>query len=280
MARREVEEDSGIEGGWINTFADLMNLLLCFFVLLFSMSSVDTDKYEALITSLSSSINVFDAGSSAMGDGTFVSSGTDQLVSISEYYNEFEKEGSATQEVKDNDDQGKPADTEDKSKAIEQAKAQQQAKTEELYGEIVDKAKEKNVIDIINIKMDENRQYVKILLKGAVLFDSGKADIRPEAKPILNKLSDILRRYSKQKIEIEGHTDNVRTTGTKYADNMDLSYFRAKSVYNYFIYDKKLEGKMFRSSARGSYFPIGDNKTESGRAKNRRIEIIIYPTDM
>ena len=49
MARRKAEEPASIEGGWINTFADLMNLLLCFFVLLFSMSTVDADKYELFV---------------------------------------------------------------------------------------------------------------------------------------------------------------------------------------------------------------------------------------
>ena len=52
MARRKAEEPASIEGGWINTFADLMNLLLCFFVLLFSMSTVDADKYEQIVKTI------------------------------------------------------------------------------------------------------------------------------------------------------------------------------------------------------------------------------------
>ena len=61
MARKK-EEPQSPEGGWINTFADLMNLLLCFFVLLFSMSTVDADKYEQLVTSMTESINIFSGG--------------------------------------------------------------------------------------------------------------------------------------------------------------------------------------------------------------------------
>lgn len=91
MARKKKKaEQEGISAGWINTFADLMNLLLCFFVLLFSMSTVDADKYEQLVTSMTERINIFDGGGAAVGEGAFVSSGTDQLVSISEYFNEYE----------------------------------------------------------------------------------------------------------------------------------------------------------------------------------------------
>ena len=75
--------------------------LLCFFVLLFSMSTVDADKYEQLVTSMTESINIFDGGGKAVGEGAFVSSGTDQLVSISQYFNEFENSGEDTQEKQD-----------------------------------------------------------------------------------------------------------------------------------------------------------------------------------
>ena len=68
MARKKKKaEQEGISAGWINTFADLMNLLLCFFVLLFSMSTVDADKYEQLVTSMTERINIFDGGGAAVG---------------------------------------------------------------------------------------------------------------------------------------------------------------------------------------------------------------------
>lgn len=90
----KIEEDEPADtGGWINTFADLMNLLLCFFVLLFSMSTVDAQKYEAVVKSMSESINIFDGGGESIGQGPFIDSGTDQVVAISQYFNEFESSG-------------------------------------------------------------------------------------------------------------------------------------------------------------------------------------------
>ena len=68
MARKKKKaEQEGISAGWINTFADLMNLLLCFFVLLFSMSTVDADKYEQLVTSMTERINIFDGAVLLLG---------------------------------------------------------------------------------------------------------------------------------------------------------------------------------------------------------------------
>ena len=133
MARRKVEESSGGGAGWLATFGDLMNLLLCFFVLLFSMSTVDADKYEAIVTSLSSSIDIFDGGSPSVGEGAFVSSGTDQLVSISEYFNEFEHTG-------EDDNASNDADSDEKTeeqKIMEQyLKEQEQAKKRKSRGNV------------------------------------------------------------------------------------------------------------------------------------------------
>ncbi len=101
MARKRQEEPDSIEGGWMNTFADLMNLLLCFFVLLFSMSTVDADKYEQIVASFSERINIFDGGGSAVGEGAFVSSGTSQKVTVEQFFNEFEENGSNPSQTED-----------------------------------------------------------------------------------------------------------------------------------------------------------------------------------
>ena len=102
----KIEEDEPADtGGWINTFADLMNLLLCFFVLLFSMSTVDAEKYEQVVKSMSESINIFDGGGQSMGQGPFIDSGTDQVVAISQYFNEFESTGDDAEATEDQSNQ-------------------------------------------------------------------------------------------------------------------------------------------------------------------------------
>lgn len=292
MARKKRQEDAPDTGGWINTFADLMNLLLCFFVLLFSMSTVDADKYEQLVTSMTERINIFNAGGDAVGEGAFVSSGTDQLVSISEYFNEFENSGNESQKTKDqttNQDgtqnQGsqskgdKPLD-DDKASSTEEEIAKQQAaidqaKAQELYGEVSEEASAKNVDDEININIDKKNQYVQISLNGALLFNSGDAAIKKNMMPLMSKVGDILTKYKDHRIKIEGHTDNVPISG-KYENNMMLSTARANTVFMYLKDVKKMDPEVMEISGMGEYAPVAKNTTSKGRARNRRVEIKIY----
>ncbi len=86
MAKRKAEDPPKGSPAWMATFSDLMNLLLCFFVLLFSMSSVDANKWEEVVVSLTSAFSVFDVGSQAIGEGSLVGVGTEQLSDLDEYY--------------------------------------------------------------------------------------------------------------------------------------------------------------------------------------------------
>nr|MBP3598246.1 flagellar motor protein MotB [Eubacterium sp.] len=270
MAREKKEEESSISGDWINTFADLMNLLLCFFVLLFSMSTVDADKYEELVTSLSESIDIFDGGGKAVGEGAFVASGTSQKISMEQYFNEFENSG---QNVESQDESSEVTDEEKYQKRMAD---ELKKRTEELYEEISDKAAAKKIQDMINVNMDEQYQYVQISLNGAILFDSGSDQIKKSALPILSKVGDILKIYDSHMIKIEGHTDNIPISGGKFANNMWLSTARATQVFEYFVNKKDLSPETLETTGRSEYEPVASNKTEKGRAKNRRVEIKIY----
>ena len=89
MAKRKQEEAPKGSPAWMSTFSDLMNLLLCFFVLLFSMSTVDADKFQQVIASLQSSISILPAGGSSIGEGEMISAGVRQLEFMDSYYNEI-----------------------------------------------------------------------------------------------------------------------------------------------------------------------------------------------
>lgn len=270
MARKKREEPKSIEGGWINTFADLMNLLLCFFVLLFSMSTVDADKYEQIVASFSEKINIFDGGGDAVGEGAFVSSGTSQKVSVEQYFNEFENSGAKPDETQDTAEDAEATDFEEKQKQL------LKQKTEAIYEEVSQLASNKKIEDTINVNMDEKYQYVQISLNGAILFDSGSADIKRSAVGVLSNVGDILKIYDKNLIKIEGHTDNVPISSGRYKDNMWLSTARATTVFQYFVDQKGLTPETLEAAGRSEYDPVAPNNTEKGRAKNRRVEIKIY----
>ena len=86
LARRKEEQSSTGSPAWMATFSDWMNLLLCFFVLLFAMSTIDEDKFEELVASLSASFGVLDGGSTSVIEGTLISAGVDELNDLNEYY--------------------------------------------------------------------------------------------------------------------------------------------------------------------------------------------------
>lgn len=279
MARKKREEEKGIEGGWINTFADLMNLLLCFFVLLFSMSTVDADKYEQLVTSMSERINIFDGGGNSVGQGPFVTVGTKQVVALSQYFNEFATSGSSDE--KENSNQNSELGTQpiDESieKKVEEKKAEEQKKkAEAIYKDVSEAARKSNIEDEITINTDKNNQYVQISLNGGILFDSGQAALKGSAKSLLNKVGDILKMYEQHMIKIEGHTDDVKITGGMYRSNRWLSTARATEVLDYLVDKKNLEPSSLEASGLGEYYPIASNKTAKGRAQNRRVELKIY----
>ena len=96
MAKKEKEEIK--TDGWKDTFSDLMNLLLCFFVLLYSMSNVDQVKYAELVASLSNSFSIFSGGEKAVGDGQLVSSGASQLNNLDDYYSDMGKASESEKE--------------------------------------------------------------------------------------------------------------------------------------------------------------------------------------
>lgn len=268
LARKKEKQAPKGAPAWMATFSDLMNLLLCFFVLLFSMSSVDAEKFEQVVASLSSSFSIFEGGSAGIGEGTVISNGIVQLDNIGSYFDQVEKE---------NDDSSGNESKDPYEEYKEQLKQEQEQISEELYDAITGLVEKNKLEQYVTVGMDENFQYIKISMYGAILFDSGKAEIKNDAKPILSKIGDILKVYDDYLIKIEGHTDNVPVTnGTTYKNNLWLSTARASNVWEYMTEVKKLDPKTLESSGRSEYDPVADNSSEEGRRKNRRVEFKIY----
>ena len=146
--------------------------------------------------------------------------------------------------------------------------------SEELAEKIEEALSESVMSDKVDVEF--NSDYVLLTLNGAFLFDSGKADIKQDAIPVLNKIGVLLTKYADSDIEIEGHTDSVPLNGGRYENNDVLSSYRALAVFNYLKENAALDPGTLKHSGRGEYIPIADNSTPEGRAKNRRVEIKIY----
>ena len=261
MAKKKQEEQAPGSPAWMATFSDLMNLLLCFFVLLFSMSSVDEKKFEEVAASFSQTFSVFSGGALSIGDGILISNGVSQLNELDGYIN-------STGKVSESEEEN------DFSDAFEQVEAEKMEESEELAENVSEALSEAGMEDMV--EMDFTSQYVQLTLNGALLFDSGQAVLSESAYPVLDQLGVILEKYSESIIEIEGHTDSVPIKSSKYPSNNELSDDRALSVFYYLIEHTNLDPTMIKHSGRGEYVPIADNATPEGRALNRRVEIKIY----
>jgi chemotaxis protein MotB len=126
------------------------------------------------------------------------------------------------------------------------------------------------------VEIDFNAEYVQLNLSGAILFDSGKADLISNAVPIIDKIGKILETYEKNIIEVEGHTDNVPIHSARYENNEVLSMYRALAVTERLRDNTSINPKYIKFAGRGDYVPVADNDTAEGRARNRRVEIKVY----
>ncbi len=274
MAKRKVEESGGGEASWLNTFADLMNLLLCFFVLLFAMSTVDADKWDQLINSMQNSFSILSSGGSTVGEGMLIASGISQLELLDEYF----KENTNSSEAEEQEPMDEMESTQPESEPVEDLKEELEEaglkESEEMAQQIEQELTKQQITEQVEIDVDA--QFVKLTLNGALLFDSAQSQIREDALPLVDKLSMILEQYSDNLIYIEGHTDNVPISNAKYENNDLLSAYRAFAVKDYIIEVTALDAGRIRATGCGEYNPIADNSTPEGRARNRRVEIKIY----
>ena len=121
---------------------------------------------------------------------------------------------------------------------------------------------------------------VSVLLPGAILFDSGQTTLRPQSKAALEKIADILKTSAAGEIvRIEGHTDNdpVLKQKDKYKSNWELSAARAAAVLHYMVEECEVSPTRVYIAGFGQYQPLADNKSKTGKAKNRRVEFVIVP---
>ncbi|WP_026508761.1 OmpA/MotB family protein [Butyrivibrio sp. MC2013] len=294
MKKREEEPPKG-SPAWVGTFGDLMNLLLCFFVLLFSMSTMDAAKFEEAAASFASAFSIFNGGENALGKGALVGDGVSQLNALSAYTSSMgnaasgeaedmteaqegdqsmSEDGTSEQSQNANSDARAEVEQEQMEASKEMAEAiegdLQQGMTEEELAELT---AEEVISDVI---LDYSSQYVELTISGSLLFASGKATISEDAYPVLDKVGQVLESYAGGTIEIEGHTDNVPIHNSSFSSNDELSSARALSVFYYILEHTGIDASNIKHSGRGAYVPVADNSTEEGRSRNRRVVIRIY----
>jgi chemotaxis protein MotB len=234
MADFNMDDDDAGGSEWLATYGDLVTLLLCFFILLFSMSTVDNKKIRQAISSLNSM--------GIMGQSGNVTENVGDTISNLDIYNAIE--------VKEEMD--------------------------DIYTKVKEVVDSKGLAE--DVQVEKVGPGVLLRFKDEILFDPGQADLKINAKNILQRLGEILRTHNKN-IRIEGHTDNVPISTSRFRSNWELSAARAISVVKYFTeelpVEQMIDPKKFEVSGYGEYHPIAPNDSAQNKQKNRRIEITI-----
>jgi len=128
------------------------------------------------------------------------------------------------------------------------------------------------------VSLDLDERGLVITLADNILFDSGKAKIKEDAYPVLDKIIKVIKdKAGSKNIGIEGHTDNVPIKYSGWKSNRELSTARANNVYHYLVKVGGLDPSRLTTMGYGEFRPIASNDTAQGRAKNRRVEIVILP---
>ncbi len=247
MVKQKAEEPKKGAPEYMSTYGDFVTLLLCFFVLLFAMSTVDAKKFEAIASSLAGnpvSINTA-GGKDTVKD--LLGSGLMQMPSIVV-----------------------------NKKATSNEIARQQQAMEELKSMSSDLKTyfaENNVAEQIQVEIRDNQ--LVLTFEEGVLFDSGRANLKQASISILDIVATELLKFPNCMLNIEGHTDNVPINTIQFPSNWHLSAARAVAVGSYFMDDKGFPRNSVAAIARGEYVPVASNDTPEGRAKNRRVEIYV-----
>lgn len=162
---------------------------------------------------------------------------------------------------------------------LQKARVEEVQKTSKTYEEMLEKMK--NEISQGQVTISELKGKLTVNMVDAILFDSGKAEVKPAGLAVLQKVIDILKTVKDKAIRIEGHTDNVQISGAltrKYPTNWELSAARAVNVTRY-LQQQGIDPGVLSAVAYGEFHPVAGNDSEEGKARNRRIEIILVPKE-
>lgn len=231
MNFEEVPEESAEGAAWMATFADLMSLLLTFFVLLLSFANMDVVRFRVVLGSVRDAFGV-----------------------------QFEH----------------PGEMEAVSTNIMQIASDESSKNIQIIEDIATLEKVKEAIKEAGLEglmeAELSERGIVIRIKGQILFESGAAELRPDAPDALAPVVKLTATMQHQ-LAIEGHTDDRPIKTKRFPSNWELSTARAVATMRYLL-DHGLDANRVNVSGYASMRPIGDNKTAEGRAANRRVEFV------
>jgi chemotaxis protein MotB len=231
---------------WLLPYSDLLTLLLALFIVLFAISSVDAQKFSDLSRAFNKAL---DGGTGVFEHPSPLPEGV-MVETDPEKFDGKEEEGK-----------------EESNPELEELKKVQEKM--EVY------IKDSHLKTKINTSLTE--EGLLLTIRDNVLFDSGVAVVRKSDEKIAKEISELLVMDPPRNIIISGHTDNVPISNAEYESNWELSVMRAVNFMKLLQDNKELKPEWFSAKGFGEFKPVSSNATDSGREKNRRVEILIMP---
>jgi chemotaxis protein MotB len=277
---------------WMGTFADLMSLLMCFFVLLLAFSEMDVLKFKQIAGSMKFAFGVqnklevkdIPKGTSVIAqefrpgrpDPTPIETIQQQTVEMTQQMLEFqagdEDSAGGRQKQRGNQRGGMSQET---SSEQSTTSAESQANQEEV-SELVKKISQQLEEQIIDgaIELERLGQQIIIRIRENGAFPSGSSFLQPQFRPIIRKIADLLKDVPGE-ITVSGHTDNQAAESELYKSNWELSSKRAVAVAHQMIRVPKFEQNRLIVVGHADTRPLVPNNTVENRRRNRRVEISI-----
>jgi chemotaxis protein MotB len=265
---------------WLLTYADMITLLMALFMVLFSISSVNISKYQTLQQSLKAAFSgsILPGGRSIMQSGS--QSTTAHTPATAEIPSLVPLNPTAASKANPTIASSKAASAASlNSKQLEaalnsmSAALKEQASLAALKQKLDAYAKEHGLSHDVQTVIDRRGLVVRVLTD-QLLFSSGQATLQSAGFPLLNEVAQLLNVDKSHPITVEGHTDNVPISSSQYPSNWELSTDRATTVVRYLI-AKGVDRQRLGAVGYADLHPIASNATAAGRARNRRVEIVL-----
>jgi chemotaxis protein MotB len=242
---------------WLTTFADLMSLLMCFFILLLSMAHMDVVKFKAVANSMQNAFGV-----QRQVEAVQVPMGTSV---IEQHFSPGQVQPTPLDEIRQS--------TEDeKEKAKQQFIGDKLNEIEAEAGKIKQQLMTEIEDGLVSVETNGFRIVIRINETGS--FDSASAVLKPGFEPVMDKITQTVSE-SQGKVIVAGHTDDMPIKTATYRSNWELSATRAVTVAQYILEKKQIDPKRFLIEGHADTHSLAPNDTPERRAKNRRVEIII-----
>jgi chemotaxis protein MotB len=251
VSRKKKEEHVNHER-WLVSYADFITLLFAFFVVMFSVSQVDKKELGRLVESLNRAFDL-------PGGSTHPIQGVETTVGLGV--------GTAAIQIAAPRRQGRePGGKSEKrsgdSTALLRGSMEKLIEKLSLTGKVV---------------VHEDGRGLVITLSEASFFDPGSARVRTDVLPALRQIGELLK-SEEVKVSVEGHTDNTPINTSEFPSNWELSTARATSIVSMMMNDLGYDPRMLSAAGFSEYKPIASNATPEGRAKNRRVDLVVIGT--